>query len=198
MFTGIVEETGTVVDLADRNGRTELTIRGHMALDGTRIGDSIAVNGVCLTALELTPTTFMVELQPETLRRTNLGDVHSGDAVNLERPLAANGRFGGHIVQGHIDGTGVIRGFAPDGPAVIVSIEAPIDLMRYIVAQGFIAVDGTSLTVVDVNREQQTFTLAIITHTQDAVTLTKKSIGDRVNIEVDIMAKYIESMLGQR
>ncbi len=195
MFTGIVEEMGTLSESAEREGRRELTFTASLALAGTRLGDSIAVNGVCLTAIALTPTTFTVEIQPETQRRTNLGDLHPGDRVNLERPLAADGRFGGHIVQGHIDGTGTLRALTPDGPAVVVTVEVAPALLRYIVPQGFIAVDGTSLTVVDVDRAANTFTLALITHTQAAITLPTLGLGSRVNIEVDVVAKYIESLV---
>ncbi len=198
MFTGIVEEMGTLVTSAEVAGRLEMTFHAGPTLEGTKIGDSIAVNGVCLTAIRLTPATFTVEVQPETQRRTSLGDLHPGDAVNLERPLAADGRFGGHIVQGHIDDTGVLRAKTPDGPSLIVTIEAPATLMPYIVPKGFIAVDGTSLTVVDVDRAAHTFTIALITHTQDWVTLPRLEPGARVNLEVDIIAKYVESLVGQR
>lgn len=195
MFTGIVEELGRVVALEDHSGQLELTIAARVALDGTRLGDSVAVNGVCLTAIRLTPEAFTVELQPETQRRTSLGDLAPGDRVNLERPLAADGRFGGHIVQGHVDGTGILSALAPDGPAVIVTIAAPAALLRYIVAKGFIAVDGASLTVVDVDRAARTFTVALITYTQAAITLPALSLGSRVNLEVDVVAKYVEAML---
>jgi riboflavin synthase len=198
MFTGIVEEMGELRSAEERAGRVELTIAGKLALQGTKIGDSIAVNGVCLTAIRLTPETFAVEIQPETQRRTNLGDLRPGARVNLERPLAADGRFGGHIVQGHIDGTGVLHALTPDGPSVIVTIAAPADLMRYIVPKGFIAVDGISLTVVDVDRAAQIFTIALITHTQDAVTLATLAVGSRVNLEVDVIAKYVESLVAAK
>ncbi len=194
MFTGIVEEMGTLAAHTEQDGKVEMTFEAALALQGTNLGDSIAVNGVCLTAIALTPTTFTVEIQPETQRRTNLGDLAAGDRVNLERPLAADGRFGGHIVQGHIDGTGALCALTPDGPSVIVTIEAPATLMPYIVAKGFIAVDGISLTVVEVDRVAHTFTIALITHTQSAVTLAQRPIGARVNLEVDIVAKYIESL----
>lgn len=197
MFTGIVEEMGILAERAEVAGRQELTVQARLALEGTMIGDSIAVNGVCLTAIRLTPDTFTVEIQPETQRRTNLGDLRAGDRVNLERPLAANGRFGGHIVQGHIDGTGTLRALTPDGPSVIVTIAAPADLMPYIVSKGFIAVDGTSLTVVEVDRTANTFTIALITHTQDAVSLAHLPLGTRVNLEVDVVAKYVASLLGR-
>jgi len=197
MFTGIVEEMGALVASEERDGQRQLTFQAQTALEETKIGDSIAVNGVCLTAIALTPTTFTVEIQPETQRRTNLGDLHPGDPVNLERPLAADGRFGGHIVQGHIDGTGVLRALTPDGPSVIVIIEAPANLMPYIVPKGFIAVDGTSLTVVDVDRTANTFTIALIVHTQDAVILAHLPLGSRVNLEVDVVAKYVESLIAR-
>ena len=151
---------GTLTASIEHEGRRELTFAATLALAGTKLGDSIAVNGVCLTAIQLTPTTVTVEIQPETQRRTNLGDLHPGDRVNLERPLAADGRFGGHIVQGHIDGTSVLRALTPDGPSVIITVKVPYDLLRYIVPKGFIAVDGTSLTVVDVDRADHTFTIA--------------------------------------
>jgi riboflavin synthase len=195
MFTGIVEEQGTLLASEERDGRRELTFSATLALEGTRIGDSIAVNGVCLTAIRLTPTSFTVEIQPETQRRTSLGELHPGDRVNLERPLAANGRFGGHIVQGHIDGTGILRALTPDGPSVIVTIEAPAELLPYIVTKGFIAVDGTSLTVVEVDRAANTFTIALITHTQEAVTLAHLPLGARVNLEADVVAKYVASLM---
>jgi riboflavin synthase len=198
MFTGIIEEMGTVLDLAEHDARLELTVQGREAVSGIKIGDSIAVNGVCLTAIALAPDRFTVELQPETQRRTNLGDLKQGDRVNLERPLAANGRFGGHIVQGHVDATGVLRAIVPDGPSAIVTIEAPPDLMPYIVPKGFIAVDGTSLTVVDVDRRASTFTVALISHTQNAVTLASLAPGSRVNLEVDVLAKYVESLMQAR
>jgi riboflavin synthase len=198
MFTGIVEEMGTLVASEEVAGRRELTFGATLALEGMRIGDSIAVNGVCLTAIRLMPDTFTVEIQPETQRRTNLGDLRAGDRVNLERPLAANGRFGGHIVQGHIDGTGILRALTPDGPSVIVTIEAPAEVLPYIVPKGFIAVDGTSLTVVEVDRVAHTFTVALITHTQGAVILAHLPPGARVNLEADVIAKYVESLMAPR
>ncbi len=195
MFTGIIEETGEVVQLTKQHNLTLLTVHCNKALENTHIGDSIAVNGVCLTAIALTNSDFTVELQPETLRCTNLGDLQSGGAVNLERPMAPDGRFGGHMVQGHVDSTGIIREFRQDGPAIEVTIETEPELTRYIAPKGFIAVDGISLTVVQTMPQKHMFTLTIITHTQNMVTLTHKSHGDRVNIEVDIVAKYVESLL---
>ncbi len=196
MFTGIIEEMGTVAALGEVDGQLHLTVTCQRALEGTKIGDSVAVSGVCLTAIALTPTSFTVEIQPETQRRTSLGDLRPGDRVNLERPLTADGRFGGHIVQGHIDDTGVLRATAPDGPSLIVTIEAPASLMPYIVSKGFIAVDGVSLTVVDVDRQANTFTIALITHTRHAIALPARPIGSRVNLEVDVVAKYVASLMG--
>ena len=198
MFTGIIEEMGTVVDLAERDGQLHLTIACHLALEGTKHGDSIAVNGVCLTAIALTPTTFTVELQPETQRRTSLGSIVANDRVNLERPLAAAGRFGGHIVQGHIDATGTLLALTPDGPALIATIAAPVQYLPYIVPKGFIAIDGTSLTVVTVDRAANTFTIALISYTQSAITLPRLPVGSLVNLEVDVVAKYVESLMGQK
>ena len=193
MFTGIVEEIGTVCKLAEVSGGWSLSIQAEIVLEGIHLGDSIAVNGTCLSVTHLTDQTFTVGLAPETLRRTNLGDLHPGDGVNLERSLAANGRVGGHFVQGHVDGTGVIRSFAPEGDSVWVTVETHPDLLHYIVPKGFIAVDGISLTVVDVLADA--FTFMLIAHTQQRVTLAQKSVGERVNLEVDVLGKYVEKFL---
>ncbi len=193
MFTGIVEEIGTVRKLAEVAGGWSLTIQAQIALEGVCLGDSIAVNGTCLSVTHLTDETFTVGLAPETLRRTNLGDLHPGEGVNLERSLAANGRVDGHFVQGHVDGTGVIRSFTPEGDSVWVTVETPPELLHYIVPKGFIAVDGISLTVVDVLEDA--FTFMLIAHTQQRVTLTQKPVGGRVNLEVDILGKYVEKFL---
>ena len=193
MFTGIVEEIGTVQELKEIADGWSLTIRARIVLEGVQLGDSIAVNGTCLTVTLLTDHTFTVGLAPETLRRTNLGDLHPGDGVNLERSLAANGRVDGHFVQGHVDGTGVIRSFEPEGDSVWVTVETPPELLHYIVPKGFIAVDGISLTVVDVLEDA--FTFMLIAHTQQHVTLPQKPVGGRVNLEVDILGKYVEKFL---
>jgi len=193
MFTGIVEEIGIVQELKKIAAGWSLTIRAQIVLEGVQLGDSIAVNGTCLTVTHLTDHTFTVGLAPETLRRTNLGDLHPGDGVNLERSLAANGRVDGHFVQGHVDGTGVIRSFDPEGDSLWVTVETPPELLRYIVPKGFIAVDGISLTVVDVLEDA--FTFMLIAHTQQHVTLPQKPVGGRVNLEVDILGKYVEKFL---
>jgi riboflavin synthase len=195
MFTGIVEEIGTVRALDPSGGDNALTIGCRVVTDGTRIGDSINVNGVCLTVTDLSPEHFSVNLQPVTLRLSNLGDVRPGSRVNLERALAAGQRMGGHYVQGHVDGTGRVAGMQGEGKAVIVRIAAPAEIQRYVVERGFISVDGASLTVMAVYPDG--FSVSLVYHTQQNITLTSKRPGERVNLEVDILAKYVERLLGQ-
>lgn len=189
MFTGIIEEIGIVISLQDR----ELAIRASQALQETKLGDSIAVNGACLTVTRLEAHHFSVEIAPETLRRTNLEMLHSGDRVNLERPLALGRRLGGHLVQGHVDATGKIVSIVPEGKALIVRYAAPPEIMRYVVEKGFIAVDGASLTVV--HCDSTSFTISLVPYTQQHTTLASKRPGDLVNLEVDIIAKYAERLL---
>jgi riboflavin synthase len=186
MFTGIVEEVGRV------RARTEsgLTIAASGALEGSRLGDSIAVNGVCLTITTLGQETFTVDIMPETNRRTNLGLLRVGDRVNLERALAVGDRMGGHFVQGHVDGTGKVLEFRPEGEAVIASFSAPPEAMRYIVPKGFIAVDGMSLTVIECDAER--FTVSLVKFTRERTILQEKAPGYVVNLEVDILGKYVE------
>lgn len=193
MFTGLVEEMGTVMSLEQAQGGWHLSIAAERVLEGTQLGDSIAINGTCLTVTALTGRGFMVGLAPETLHRTNLGDLRPGALVNLERSLPANGRVGGHFVQGHVDGTGVIQAFRPDGDSLWVTVCATPDLLRYIVPKGFIAIDGTSLTVVDVREES--FTFMLIAYTQNHINLPHKKVGERVNIEVDMVGKYVEKFV---
>lgn len=195
MFTGIVEEIGTVKELSEVAGGWSLTVQASTVLEDTGLGHSLAVNGVCLTVTNMTDSAFTVGLSPETLRRTNLGDLRPGDRVNLERSLALNGRIGGHFVQGHIDGTGVIRAFRPEGDSLWVTVAAPPELLRYIVPKGYIAVDGTSLTVVDVLEDA--FTFMLVAYTQQHITLPHKPVGSRVNLEVDILGKYVERLIGE-
>lgn len=192
MFTGIVEELGKTQKLFEISGGWSLTIEAKKVLDGVRLGDSIAVNGTCLTVTHRTDHTFTVGLSPETLRRTNLGDLQPDDGLNLERSLAANGRLDGHFVQGHIDGTGVIRAFEPEEDSIWATVETTEDLLRYIVPKGYIAVDGISLTVVDVLPDA--FTFMLIAYTQTQVALPHKPLGSRVNLEVDILGKYVEKI----
>ena len=192
MFTGIVEEIGRVLSI-EKGDAGHLMVKASMALQGLKLGDSIAVNGACLTAVELTEYGFCADLSPETFRRTNLGDLTTGSAVNLERPLAAGDRMGGHVVQGHVDGTGRVRTFKAEGEGCMFSFSAPKRLMPYVVEKGFISVDGASLTVV--KKGAASFSIAVIPYTLDHTVLGERQKGDRVNLEVDILAKYVESLL---
>ena len=189
MFTGIVEEVGVVASISEN----AMTVRASKVTDGLKLGDSIAVNGACLTAISFTKTEFSVDLSPETMRRTGLGDLSQGRPVNLERALLVTDRMGGHIVQGHVDGTGRVMSTKPEGDSIIFRIRVPKRLNRYIVEKGFIAVDGISLTVV--KRGASSFTLAVIPYTLNNTNLAALSVGDRVNLEADILAKYVESLL---
>ena len=192
MFTGIVSEVGNVVSL--QSGK--LTVGAALVLKGLEPGGSIAVNGACLTVTEFTPTSFTVDLSPETLRRTNLGILKTGHSVNLERPLGLGGELGGHLVQGHIDGTGRIIAISPQGGSTIFRFEAPLEIMRYLVEKGFVAVEGISLTVA--GRTASYFEVSIIEYTRTHTNLAAHKIGDQVNLEVDIMAKYVEQYLSSQ
>lgn len=187
MFTGIIEEIGRLNQVSP----DKLTVKARKVIEGIAVGDSIAVNGVCLTVTGFTTDSFTVDVMPETLRRTNLGSLKPGGEVNLERALALGGRLGGHFVQGHIDDTGKVLSLKPEGPAIIVRFTAPREVMRYVVKKGFIAIDGTSLTVVD--KDETSFSVSLVALTQQLTTLSKKRVGDSVNIEVDILAKYVEA-----
>ncbi|KAI0135561.1 Lumazine-binding protein [Daldinia grandis] len=213
MFTGLVEEIGIVAELNphDETGGTSLTIAlpaSSTLLEGALLGDSISVNGVCLTATHLSTTTttttansqptFKVGIAPETLRLTNLGDLKAGSPVNLERAVRADTRMGGHFVQGHVDTTAAVVSVTPDGNALTVRV-APraADALRYVVHKGYVALDGTSLTVTRVDDAQGWFEVMLIAYTQEKVVLARKSAGDSVNLEVDVLAKYAEkSMAG--
>ena len=192
MFTGIIEELGSVVDVREEG----LTVRAAKVLEDAAQGDSICINGVCLTLTAMSGSTFSVDTVPETRRRTNLGDLRPGDPVNLERALRPNDRMGGHFVQGHVEGTGRIKSMSEDGPALLIRVSAGPELMRYIVAKGFIAIDGASLTVVD--RDDAGFSVTIIPLTQEWTTLGRSQPGDRVNLETDILAKYVEQLIAGR
>ena len=196
MFSGIVEETGTVTKLELRPGGATCIVRAKAVLDDVKIGDSIAVNGACLTVVRYDDTSFTVELAPETLRKTALGEVRSGDEVNLERSLAAIGRIGGHVVQGHVDGTAEIVNIQPDGEGVLAAFRAPESLLPYIVAKGYVAVDGMSLTVVDTGPDW--FSISFISHTRVVTTVRHYAPGRRVNLEVDVLGKYVEKLLAHR
>ncbi|MDY6906649.1 MAG: riboflavin synthase [Chloroflexota bacterium] len=190
MFTGIIEEVGTVTTAPQ--GR--LAVAARRVLDGSVPGDSIAVNGACLTVVDISQGGFAVDVMPETLRRTNLGLLRPGDGVNLERALAVGGRMGGHFVQGHVDGTGRVMSVSPEGEALVARFEAPPEVMGYVVSKGFIAVDGVSLTVVECSSHY--FTVSLVGYTLGNTTLGGKRAGDVVNLEVDIIAKYVERLHG--
>jgi riboflavin synthase len=193
MFTGLVEEIGSIAAIAPADGGLRVAIRASVVRDGLAIGDSVAINGACLTAVELHPDGFVIDAVAETLRRTTLGDAQPGDRVNLERALAFGARVGGHLVQGHIDGTGTVVAATPDGAGRILRIDADPALMRYVVEKGSIAVDGVSLTVAA--RDGTGLTIALIPHTIGATTLGADRVGSRVNLEVDLVAKYIEALV---
>ena len=188
MFTGIVEEVGSVRAAGDG----KFVVEASEVLSDVKVGDSISVNGACLTVTTHDESTFSVDVVPETLRRTNLGELEAGSPVNLERSMPADGRFGGHMVQGHIDGTATIRSIDSEGDAQMVVFDAPAVVMRYVVEKGFIAVDGASLTIV--NCDNFSFSVTIIPHTRENTVFKSKKVGDSVNLEVDIMAKYVERL----
>ncbi|MBD5543555.1 MAG: riboflavin synthase [Lachnospiraceae bacterium] len=193
MFTGIVEEVGTILQIDRGSKSSVLHIGGKLIFDDLKIGDSVAVNGVCLTVTTLSSNSFTADVMSETLSRSSLGTLTRNSPVNLERAMAANGRFGGHIVSGHIDGTGTIESIKKDDNAVWYSINASEKLMRYIVEKGSIAIDGISLTVARVTKNS--FSVSIIPHTIKATILSTKGTGDIVNLENDIVGKYIERFL---
>jgi len=188
MFTGIVEEIGIVKETS----RDCLPFEAHKVLEGMKVGDSIAVNGVCLTVVFLENRGFSVNVMPETLRCTNLGKLHYSDQVNLERALVLEGRLGGHLVLGHVDDTGEVMDVTSEEAAHIMRISAPAKLMPYIVDKGFIAVDGVSLTVVDL--DEFSFVVSLVAYTMEHTTLGRKRPRDVVNLEADIIAKYVESL----
>jgi riboflavin synthase len=190
VFTGIIQEIGTVVS-ATKDG---LVVKAVQALGGIRAGNSVAVNGVCLTVTTFDDKTFTVDVMPETLNRTNLGQLHAGDRINIERPLAFNGEIGGHLVQGHIDDTGKVVRRVREGEAVLMTFTAKPEIMRYIVPKGFIAVDGTSLTVT--TKEVGSFGVSIVGYTLEHTTLADRQPGDPVNLEVDIIGKYVAELYG--
>lgn len=193
MFTGIIEEVGTIVQMSRGAASAVLTIQAQTVLEGTRIGDSIAVNGICLTVTGIQNGKFTADVMAETLRRSSLNHLGAGAQVNLERAMAANGRFGGHIVSGHIDGTGEIAAMTPEDTAVWVEIRADAPLLRYIVEKGSIAIDGISLTVAKLT--DHSFSVSLIPHTGAETTLLGKKPGDIVNLENDIVGKYVERFL---
>jgi riboflavin synthase len=195
MFTGIVEELGEVTALTDRGDSVRLTVRGPLVLAGARHGDSVAVNGVCLTVVDTDGDTFTADVMRETLDRSALGALAAGSPVNLERPMRLDGRLGGHLVQGHVDGTGRIEQRTASEHWEVVRISLPPDLERYVVHKGSITVDGVSLTVASVGPGE--LTVSLIPTTLAMTTLGRKGVGDPVNLEVDVVAKYVERLLAR-
>ncbi|MFI9048884.1 riboflavin synthase [Streptomyces sp. NPDC053427] len=195
MFTGIVEELGAVVAVEDLGDSSRFRLRGPVVTEDAKHGDSIAVNGVCLTVVETENGEFTADVMAETLNRSSLGALAAGSRVNLERPMALGGRLGGHLVQGHVDGTGTLAERTPGEHWELVKIALPATLARYVVEKGSITVDGVSLTVVEAGDDY--FTISLIPTTLDLTTLGIKRVGDPVNLEVDILAKYVERLLGR-
>ncbi|TJZ44150.1 riboflavin synthase [Streptomyces piniterrae] len=195
MFTGIVEELGEVVTIENLGDSSRFRLRGPLVTEDAKHGDSIAVNGVCLTVVDTADGEFTADVMAETLKRSSLGALAAGSRVNLERPMALGGRLGGHLVQGHVDGTGTIAERTPGEHWEIVKISLPATLARYVVEKGSITVDGVSLTVVDAADDY--FTISLIPTTLDLTTLGIKKVGDPVNLEVDVLAKYVERLLGR-
>ena len=188
MFTGIAEEIGLVRETS----LNRLAIEACKVLEGTKVGDSMAVNGVCLTVTSLSNYSFSVDIMPETLRCSNLGRLHYGDQVNLERALVVGGRLGGHLVLGHVDNTGEIMTITPEEAARVMRISAPAELIPYIVNKGFIAIDGVSLTIT--GRDDFSFTVSLVSYTLEHTTLSNRRPGDMVNLEADVIAKYVEGL----
>lgn len=195
MFTGIVEQIGSVLDVAEQAEGRRLVLSGQGLVD-VPVGASIAVNGVCLTAVKVEDERVTVDVIPETLNRTNLGEVGAGGRVNLERPMRADGRFDGHIVQGHVDGVGVVSAINHDDGGTLMTVEAPVDLLAFVVEKGSITVDGVSLTVAAMT--ERSFSVALIPHTLEFTTLGLRKPGDTVNLENDVIAKYVERLLEGR
>ncbi|KRC63897.1 riboflavin synthase subunit alpha [Aeromicrobium sp. Root236] len=199
MFTGLIEEKGTITAVEDLGDSVRLTVRGPLVVSDAQHGDSIAVSGVCLTVMEQDSDSFAADVMKESLDKTSLGDLRVGDEVNLERATRAGARLGGHIVQGHVDGTGRILDRTPSEHWEVVRIALPAELARYLVDKGSVTVDGTSLTVVEVvDGDEPWFSVSLIPTTLAETTLGTKGPGDRVNLEVDILAKYVERLLGAR
>ncbi|MEU7635892.1 MULTISPECIES: riboflavin synthase [unclassified Streptomyces] len=195
MFTGIVEELGEVAAIEDLGDAARFRLRGPVVTEGAKHGDSIAVNGVCLTVVDTADGEFTADVMAETLHRSSLGALTTGSRVNLERPMALGGRLGGHLVQGHVDGTGTIVERTPGEHWELVKVALPVRLARYVVEKGSITVDGVSLTVVEAADDY--FTISLIPTTLALTTLGIKQPGDPVNLEVDVLAKYVERLLGR-
>ena len=194
MFTGLIEEKGIIEGLDISGSSGKIRIRARKVLEGTKTGDSIAVNGICLTVVTFDETGFTADVMAETVRRSSLKTCRVGSEVNLERAMALGERFGGHIVAGHIDGTGVVREIRREENAVWIDISAPPEIMRYVIKKGSIAIDGVSLTVARVSDTE--FAVSVIPHTGEETTLLGKCVGDSVNLENDVIGKYVEKLIG--
>lgn len=191
MFTGIIEEVGTVVDA----GEGTLRIRAPFILSDSKLGDSIAINGVDLTVAEMDGETFFANLMPETYRRSNLADLRPGDLVNLERSVRPSDRLSGHIVRGVVEGVGTFGSITPEGDALIVRILAPAELLRFMVVKGPVAIDGISLTIIA--KDAESFSVSIVQYTQEHTNLVKRMPGDRINLETDIIARYVQQFVAE-
>jgi riboflavin synthase len=192
VFTGLIEEGGRVAEIRPGDQGARLVVSAAVVLEGLEVGDSVAVNGACLTAVAVTGDGFAVDCVAETLRRTSLGGLAAGDPVNLERPMRIGDRLDGHLVQGHVDGVGTVRSATPEGGSTVLEVAAPAGLLRYVVEKGSITVDGVSLTVA--RKLVDGFTVALIPHTIAVTTLGPQAVGRPVNLEVDVVAKYVESL----
>lgn len=193
MFTGIVEEIGKVKAIKKGQHSASITIQSLKVIEDVKLGDSICTNGVCLTVTAFTKEDFTVDVMPETMRKSNLKDLSIGSQVNLERALKVSDRLGGHIVSGHIDGRGRIRGFKKEDNAIWITVEAPVEILKYVIYKGSITIDGVSLTVAHVDNSE--FKVSIIPHTGEETILLMKKLGDEVNLECDIIGKYVEKLM---
>ncbi|SKA74024.1 riboflavin synthase alpha chain [Clostridium sp. USBA 49] len=193
MFTGLIEEIGEVESVIKSAKSAKITIKAYKVLEGIKIGDSICTNGVCLTVTSFDRNRFIVDVMAETMRRSNLKNIAKGDKVNLERALSIGDRLGGHIVSGHIDGIGIIKDYEKEDNAIWITIEVSSEILKYIVQKGSIAIDGVSLTVAYI--DEASFKVSIIPHTKDVTTLCQKKKGDEVNIECDVLGKYVEKFI---
>lgn len=196
MFTGIIEEVGTVVSLQREANVARLSLQASCVREGLKIGDSLATNGVCLTVEKIAPAQLSLTMMPETLRRSTLGHLSPGQKVNLERALRADGRLGGHILSGHVDGEATLLRISGSGEERIYRFSLPADIARFVAPRGSIAIDGISLTVIEVNEAD--FSVSLIRHTMSATTLASAVVGIRVNLEVDLLARYIDRLLSAR
>lgn len=196
MFTGLVEEAGVVIECSVEGRTAKITVESQLVHLDAKLGDSVAINGCCLTVIEIDGNRLTFDAVPETLARTNLGGLKPGHRVNLERPLQVGSRLGGHFVQGHVDGVGKVISVAPEENAVVIEISIPAELHRYFIEKGSVTVDGVSLTVAEVR--PHSFTFWMIPHTREVTALSERNVGDSVNLECDLLGKYMESLLSDR